>query len=53
MATVYKVEMETVSSWVSYSPEQIQKFIESALKEFRDKKTGFKFERCEIKVVRK
>lgn len=50
MATVYTIEIETVSSWVNHPPEHIEKVIRKALE---DSKEGVKFENIEIKVERK
>lgn len=52
MATVYKIEIETVSPWVNYPPEQIKEMFEKFLEEFEDENTSNKFECTEVKVKR-
>jgi hypothetical protein len=46
MATVYKVQIRTVSAWVNYTPEQIENEIKKLLKDRLD------MENIEIKVER-
>jgi hypothetical protein len=48
MATVYKVEVEVVSDWVSYTEEQMSELIEEAIKDIRMSKIQV----SEIKVER-
>ena len=49
MATVYKIEIKTVSPWVNYSEEDIKKMFKKFLDESRnDKVMGF--ESTEINV---
>lgn len=53
MATVYKIEIETVSPWCSYPPEQVKEMLEKFFEEFEDENApGNKFENTEIEVVR-
>jgi len=48
MATVYKIQIKTVSDWTSYSPETLEKEI----KNFLDDKEGLKMRGTKVKVKR-
>lgn len=50
MATVYKIEIETTSAWVSCSEKQVKEMFDEFLKEYKDEKTGKGFECAEIEV---
>jgi hypothetical protein len=48
MATVYKIEIQTVSSWINYPPEEIAK----DLKEFLESRDHLGMVNTKIKVIR-
>lgn len=50
MATIYKVEIKTVSAFRAYDEKYIKDMFEDFLRKYKDKKTGLKFESTEIKV---
>ena len=50
MATVYKIEIETTSAFVSYSEDKIKEIFECLIKEYKDKNTQMRFESTEVKV---
>ena len=50
MATVYKIEIETTSAFVSYSEDKIKEIFECLIKEYKDKNTPMRFESTEVKV---
>ena len=52
MATVYKVEIETVSAFAAYPEEEVKKILEEFLKKYKNEKTGLGFESTEVKVTR-
>jgi hypothetical protein len=52
MATIYKVKIKTVSPWISFNEEYMEKMFEKFLKEYKDEKTGLGFECTEIEVKR-
>jgi hypothetical protein len=52
MATVYKIEIETVSAFVAYPEEEVKKILEEFLKNYKDKKTRLGFESTEVKVTK-
>lgn len=47
MATIYKVEIEMVSAWSNYTPEQVKKMVEQAITNINQ------FENVEVKAERK
>ena len=49
MATVYKIEIKTVSAWTNYDPKEVEKKI----KQFLEDQDSLCMESTEIKVVRK
>tara|TARA_R110000823_G_scaffold306061_1_gene428328 strand:- start:146 stop:343 length:198 start_codon:yes stop_codon:yes gene_type:complete len=49
MATVYKIEIETVSAWTNYEPKELEKKI----KQFLEEQDSLCMESTKIKVVRK
>ena len=51
MATVYKIEIETVSPWVSHPEEHIKELFEKFLEEYEDN-NGMGFESTEVEVKR-
>lgn len=53
MATVYKIEIEMVSAFVSYDEETIKSILENFLKEYKDDKTKLGFEniKTEVKII--
>lgn len=53
MATIYKIEVKTVSPFIAYDEKYIKEMFQKFLKEYRDKKTGMKFESTEVKVERR
>lgn len=48
MATVYKIQIQTVNDWTSYPPKQLEKEI----KEFLDNKEGLNMRGTKVKVKR-
>ncbi len=52
MATVYKIEVETVSEWVNYPPEHLEKMLKKFFEEHKDEKTGHGFVNTEVKAKR-
>ena len=52
MATIYKIEIKTVSPFMNWDEAYITKMFEIFLKEYKDSMTGMKFESTEIKVER-
>jgi hypothetical protein len=52
MATVYKIEIKTVSLHCNYHPDYIEKIFKDFLRDFKDGDTGLKFTNTEIKVER-
>ncbi len=52
MATVYKIEIETVSAFVNYDEKYIKDMFEQFLKDYKDKKTNLGFENTDIMVKR-
>jgi hypothetical protein len=52
MATIYKIEIKTVSPFMAYSEEYVTLMFKMFLKEYEDDMTGMKFESTEIKVER-
>lgn len=50
MATVYKVEIKTVSAWQAYPEDYVKEMFEKFLKEYEDEKTGLGFENSEVEV---
>lgn len=53
MATIYKVEIETVSAFVNYDEKHMEELFKKFLKEYKDPKTGHKFENTKVKVKRR
>ena len=52
MATVYKIEIETVSAFVNYNEKYIKDLFEKFLKEYKDPELKLGFESTEIEVSR-
>jgi len=52
MATVYKIEIKTVSAFCAYDEKYMKEMLEKFLKEYKDEKTKLGFENTEIKVER-
>ena len=52
MASVYKVEIKTVSAWSNYPPAYLEKLLKEFLEKHRDKDTGLRFESTEVVVKR-
>jgi len=52
MATVYKVEIEMVSAWTNYTPEQVEKKVKEAIEKIEVFDSSI-FENIEVKVERK
>ena len=50
MATVYKIDIETTSAFVSYSEQDVKTIFENFLKNFKDDKTKLGFECATINV---
>jgi hypothetical protein len=50
MASIYKINIKTVSPFSSYDTEYVKNMFEEFLKKYRDEKTGLKFESTEIEV---
>ena len=50
MATVYKIEIQTVSAFCAYDEKYVKEMFEKFLKEFKDDKTKLGFESTEVKV---
>lgn len=52
MATLYKIQIKTISPFINYSEEYMTEMFEKFMKEYRDYDTGMKFEATEIEVER-
>lgn len=52
MATLYKIQIKTVSPFISYNEAYMVEMFEKFLKEYRDEKTKLGFEGTEIDVER-
>ena len=52
MASVYKVEIKTVSAWSNYPPAYLEKLLKDFMEKHRDKDTGLRFESTEVVVKR-
>lgn len=52
MATVYKIQIKTVSPFINYSEKYMTEMFEKFLKEYRDYDTDMWFEATEIDVER-
>lgn len=50
MATVYKVEMEIVSEFCSYPPDELKGIIAGVLKSYVDERNGLKLRVGDIDV---
>lgn len=50
MATIYKIEIKTVSPFMAWSEDYMTKLFKKFLKEYEDELTGMKFESTEVKV---
>jgi hypothetical protein len=51
MATVYKIDIEAVSHWISFPEEELKEIIEDKINEVMEEKFyGAEFEVTEIKV---
>lgn len=53
MATIYEIKIKTVSPFIAYNELYMKEMFEKFLKDYRDPKTGLKFENTEIEVERK
>ena len=52
MATVYSIEITTVSDYINFKPEYIEKIVKKAIEEIEDEDTGVKLDNVEIKAER-
>lgn len=52
MATIYNIEIKTVSAFCAFDEEYMEKMFHKFLKEYRDEETGLGFENTEIEIVR-
>jgi hypothetical protein len=52
MATVYKIQIKTVSPFINYSEDYVAEMFERFLKDYKDPQTEMKFESTEIDVER-
>lgn len=52
MATVYNIKIKTVSPFIAYTEKNMEEILNKLIKDYRDPKTGMKFESTEIKVER-
>ena len=50
MSTIYKIKIKTVSPFMNWDEEYMIKMFEVFLRDYRDDKTGMKFESTKIKV---
>ncbi len=50
MATVYKIEIETVSPWCSFKEDYLKEMFEKFLKEYKDDKNKMGFENTTVSV---
>ena len=50
MATVYRIEIVTVSALVAHSTEEVKGLFEKFLSEYKDENTGLGFECTEVEV---
>lgn len=50
MATVYDINIKTVSAFCAYNEKDIKEIFEKLIKEYKDKKTNLGFENTEISV---
>jgi len=53
MATVYKIEIETVSAFINYPPEEIERIVNKMFKEYIHPPLGLKFENTKVNAIRK
>ena len=51
MATIYKIEIKTVSAFTNYSPQQMQEILQQMIEDHRNK-NGQGFESTEVNVER-
>jgi hypothetical protein len=52
MATIYKINIKTVSPFISYNEKYIKEMFEKFLNEYKDKETKLGFESTVIDVER-
>ena len=52
MATLYEIEIKTVSPFCAYNEEYMKKMLEKFFKEYKDENNKLGFESTEIKVKR-
>lgn len=50
MATIYKINIKTVSAFQNYPVDKVREIFEDFIKEYRDKKTGLGFESTVVDV---
>ena len=50
MATIYKINIKTVSPWSAYPKEYVEEMFKKFLDEYKDPKTGLGFEGTEVEV---
>ena len=53
MATIYNINIKTVSAFQNYNEQYINDIFKKFLKDYRDPKSGLGFENTEIEVIRK
>jgi len=53
MATIYNIEIKTVSPFCAFDEDYMKKMLKKFFKEYQDSETGLRFENTEIKVERK
>jgi hypothetical protein len=53
MATIYKVEMEIVSEFCSYHPDQLSDVLEKIIHNWKDEETGLRLIVKNISVEKK
>lgn len=53
MATIYDIKVKTVSPFCAYDEKYVTEMFSKFLKEYRDPKTGLRFESTEIEVVKR
>jgi len=49
MATIYKIDIETVSEWINYNPDEIKKKLIDFLKD----ENNFNMKNVKINIIRK
>ncbi len=53
MATVYNIEIKTVSAFVNYPEKEIENLFQDFLKTYKNSNTNLGFESTEIKIKKK